>query len=95
MIKTGQVDTYHIGEGKQVIIMFEDIFGMASGRHKSVADAYASLGYNVYVPKLIAHPYEGDIDIPKIMASAKSQNFKEMTDRFHQLVKHLEELGHK
>jgi dienelactone hydrolase len=30
--------------------MFEDIFGIESGRHKALADNYALEGYNVYLP---------------------------------------------
>ena len=30
--------------------MFEDIFGIDSGRHTAVADTYAKLGFKVYMP---------------------------------------------
>jgi hypothetical protein len=44
------VPVYHIGTGSRVIIIFTDIFGAFTGRHQSIADTYASWGYNVYLP---------------------------------------------
>jgi dienelactone hydrolase len=58
--------------------MVSDIFGATSGYHEAVADTYASLGYNVYLPELLSDPYTGEMDIGKIMANIKGQNVKLM-----------------
>ncbi len=50
MIDIDGLRVYKIGKGKKVLIMFEDIFGIDSGRHKAVADTYAKLGFKVYMP---------------------------------------------
>jgi len=44
---------YHVGYGTKVLILFEDIFGIDSGRHKAVADTYSVMGYNVYLPEFL------------------------------------------
>jgi dienelactone hydrolase len=50
------------------LIIFSDIFGANSSRHFSVADTYASFGYNVYLPELLVKPYALEvIDMDKIM----------------------------
>jgi dienelactone hydrolase len=41
---------YRIGSGKKVVVIMGDIFGVASGRNQSLADTFADLGYNVYMP---------------------------------------------
>ena len=46
----GGVKTYHIGEGNKTIVFIEDIFGVDSGRHRAIADYFAFLGYNVFLP---------------------------------------------
>lgn len=77
-----------------MLILFEDIFGMESSRHKSVADAYAGIGYNVYLPKLMLKPYVGEIDFPKMLACCKSEPASAMKPRLLKLLKHLEGKGH-
>ncbi len=62
--KTEDIDgvkVYHVGEGSKVLVLFEDIFGIESGRHKSLADTYAVMGYNVYLPEFLYPPYSGSI----------------------------------
>jgi dienelactone hydrolase len=45
------VPVYHTGKGNpRVLIIFSDIFGATSGRHRSVADIFASLHYEVFLP---------------------------------------------
>lgn len=41
---------YHVGEGHRALVLITDIFGMRSGRHRNVADLFANLGYNVFLP---------------------------------------------
>ena len=55
--------------------MASDIFGATSGKHEAFADTWASFGYNVYLPELLVEPYNGEMDLGKIIASIKSQNF--------------------
>lgn len=49
-IDLGGSKVYHSGSGSKYLILFEDIFGIDSGKHKTIADTYAQLGFNVYVP---------------------------------------------
>jgi dienelactone hydrolase len=41
---------YEAGSGDKALVLFEDIFGIESGRHKTIADTYAALGFRVYMP---------------------------------------------
>jgi dienelactone hydrolase len=52
---------YHVGQGNRVLVLFEDIFGIESGRHKAIADTYAVMGFNVYLPEFLEPPYSGSI----------------------------------
>lgn len=52
---------YHVGkEHDRVLVIISDIFGATSGRHQSVADTFAELGYNVYLPEILVNPYNPD-----------------------------------
>lgn len=75
--------------------MVSDIFGATSSKHETFADTWASLGYNVYLPELLVEPYNGEMDMGKIVASIKSQDFEVMKSRFEGVSKYLEEKGHK
>ena len=75
--------------------MISDIFGATSGRHQSVADTYASFGYNVFLPEILISPYDGEIDMPKIVASVKEQNWEIMEGRFKALHSYLIDKGYK
>ena len=44
------VPLYHVGKGKHALVILSDIFGATSGRHRNVADLFASLDYDVYLP---------------------------------------------
>lgn len=52
---------YHVGAGNRVLILFEDIFGIETGRHKAIADTYSQMGFNVFLPELLDAPYSGSI----------------------------------
>lgn len=52
-------------------MIFEDIFGIDSGRHKIVCDTYAALGYNVYLPELLDKAYVGEVNPPQIIQFIK------------------------
>ena len=75
--------------------MVSDIFGSTSGQHEAFADTFATFGYNVYLPELLVEPYNGEMDMGKIVASIKGQDFGVMRARFEGLVKYLEEKGQK
>jgi dienelactone hydrolase len=48
---------YNVGQNNQkVLIIFSNIFGAYSSRHRNIADTYASFGYNVYLPQLLLIP---------------------------------------
>ena len=70
------VPVYRMGSGNKVLLIVEDIFGIQSGRHKVMADLFAGLGYNVFMPELLDPPYKGEIDVPAIMANLKGQNLE-------------------
>ena len=65
------VKVYHCGSGKKALIILEDVFGIDSGRHKVVTDTYANMGYDVYLPELLDHPWTGGVDPPKIIGHIK------------------------
>ena len=60
-IDVGGVKVYEAGTGNKVLVMFEDIFGTESGKHKTIADTYAALGFRVYLPELLEPFYQGSI----------------------------------
>lgn len=86
------VPVYHVGEGHRTLVIFSDIFGATSGRHRNVADIFASLHYNVYLPELLVTPYEGEIG-PAIMDNIKGQDQAIMTEKFEKLKAYLESQG--
>lgn len=52
------VPVYHSGvPGPHTLFIFSDIFGATSGRHRNVADIFASLHYDVYLPEILVTPY--------------------------------------
>ncbi len=51
------VPLYHVGDGKRAIVIVSDIFGAKSGRHRNVADIFASLKYNVFLPEILSQPF--------------------------------------
>ena len=78
-INIGNTDCYHIGDSNKVLILIEDIFGNRSGRHETVADTFASFGYNVYMPSILINPYPEDaIDMKNMMDNIKGQNWEQM-----------------
>jgi dienelactone hydrolase len=79
---------YHIGQGERTLVIFSDIFGATSGRHRNVADLFASLHYNVYLPEILQTPYQGEIG-PAIMQNIKGQDQAVMTDKFEKLREYL------
>lgn len=87
---------YHIGNGSRVIIIITDIFGAFTGRHQSIADTYASWGYNVYLPEILNEVYVGDpTDMAKIVPYAQGLDQVKMNETFANLVAHVEKEGHK
>jgi hypothetical protein len=50
MVDAGGFQVYEIGTGNKPLVLFEDIFGIESGRHRVIADTYASLGFKVFMP---------------------------------------------
>lgn len=68
MLELGGLSLYEVGSGNKALVLFEDIFGIESGRHKTVADTYAALGFKVYMPEFLEPVFKGSIeDIPKIL----------------------------
>lgn len=68
IVDIGGVSLYEVGSGTKALVLFEDIFGIESGRHKTIADTYAELGFKVYLPEFLEPIYKGSIeDIPKLL----------------------------
>lgn len=86
------VPVYHSGKGDRFIVIVSDIFGASSGRHRSVADIFASLGYNVYLPEFLVTPFDGPIG-PAIMDNIKGQDINIMNAKYEKVVAHLATLG--
>ena len=88
---------YHVGDATsdKILILIEDIFGAESARHRSVADTFAELGYNVYMPKILITPYEGPMELGLIMANITSQDWARMEARFKGLLELINEKGPK
>lgn len=74
----GGTTVYHIGDSNKILVIVSDIFGATSGRHRNVADTFAALGYNVYLPEILVNPYDGEMDMPKIVENIKGQNWETM-----------------
>ena len=70
--------------------MFSDIYGIYTGRHFSVADSYADLGFNVYVPQILTNPYDSQ---GSIIDCIKSQDYNRMVKRFTDLLFYLNDKG--
>ena len=67
---------YHVGkQGNKPLLLVSDIFGATSGKHEAFADTWASFGYDVYLPELLTEPYNGEMDMGKIVACIKNQNY--------------------
>lgn len=73
------VPLYHVGKGKHALLILSDIFGATSGRHRNVADLFASLDYDVYLPEILVSPYTGSGDI---MENIKGQDQAIMAEKF-------------
>ena len=82
-MEIGGALVYHVGEGQRVLIIISDIFGAFSGRHLAVADTFAGLGYNVYIPEILENPYDGHKGSVKDIIKAQSQK------RMNGIFKHL------
>jgi dienelactone hydrolase len=83
------VPIYTSGSGDKVIVIFSDIFGAKSGRHRNIADHFASLGFNVFLPELAITPYDGVIDLPAIMKCISAQSLDQMKEKFGKVLKFL------
>jgi dienelactone hydrolase len=68
-------------------VIFSDIFGAKSGRHRNVADLFAAMGYQVFLPELLITPYEADF--PSIIDNVKGQDFELMNEKFQKVLKLL------
>lgn len=94
MIDIDGLRVYKIGKGKKVLVMFEDIFGIDSGRHMAVADTYAKLGFKVYLPQLLQPAYNGSIaDVPKIYQVVQQQVVDKIHAKYEKLRNHLKDEG--
>lgn len=78
--------------GPRTLFIFSDIFGATSGRHRNVADYFASLHYDVYLPQILINPYSGDLG-PAIMENIKGQDQAIMTAKFKKILAFLEGRG--
>lgn len=73
-----------------MLLILEDIFGINEGRHKTVCDTYATMGYNVYMPEFLDPPYSGGLDVPKILEHIKKVIvWKDINVKYEKLTKHL------
>ena len=64
--EVGGSKCYHSGSGEKYLMLMEDVWGATSCRHESVADTFADLGYNVYMPLCLEPAYVGDYDLPNL-----------------------------
>jgi dienelactone hydrolase len=74
------------------LVIFSDIFGINSGRRKSVADIFASLHYNVYLPEVLVTPYNEHLG-QSIMENIKGQDQAIMSENFEKVRVYLETKG--
>lgn len=75
-----------------MLVMFSDIFGAESGKHRSIADTYACLGFKVYLTQFLDPPYEGSIEeLAKIYEVVQMQKVATVRARFETLLKHIKE----
>lgn len=86
---------YEIGSGSRPLIVFEDIFGIESGRHQIIADTYAALGYNVFMPEFLDPVHKGSLeDVPKILETVSKQKMPALKDKYEKVMGYLAEKGH-
>lgn len=75
-------------------MLFEDIFGIDSGRHKTVADTYATLGFKVYLPEFLEPIYKGSIeDVPKILEVVGQQKMATIKAKYEKLSAYIKTQG--
>lgn len=83
IIDLGGFKVYEMGAGSRALILFEDIFGIESGRHKIIADTYAALGFKVYLPEFLEPVYKGSIeDVPKILEVVQQQKIDKIKTKY-------------
>ena len=59
-----------------------------------MADTYAVLGYNVFMPEFLDAPYSGSIeDVPKILEVVKKQQIADIKAKYEKLAKHINGIG--
>lgn len=94
MVNVGGFNIYEIGNGRKALVLFEDIFGIESGRHKIIADTYANLGFTVFLPEFLDPVYKGSIeDIPKILEVVQAQKIDKIKARYEKLSAHIKTCG--
>lgn len=72
-----------IGKGNKALVLFSDIFGVESGKHKSIADTYACLGFKVYLTEFLDPPYKGSLaELSKIFEVVQMQKVETVKARF-------------
>lgn len=85
---------YEAGTGTKALVLFEDIFGTESGRHRTLADTFASFGYIVYLPELLDPVYQGSIeDMPKLLEALQKQKIATIKSRYERLSQHIKAEG--
>jgi dienelactone hydrolase len=93
-VDLGGVTVYQVGTGSKALVLFEDIFGIDSGRHKTVADTYAALGFRVYLPEFLEPVYKGSIeDVPKILEVVQAQKISTIKAKYEKLSAHIKSEG--
>jgi dienelactone hydrolase len=94
MVDVGEFKVYEIGTGRKALVLFEDIFGIESGRHKTIADTYADLGFTVFLPEFLDPAYKGPIeDIPKILEVVQAQKIDKIKAKYEKLSAHIKTRG--
>jgi hypothetical protein len=94
LVDIGGFKVYEIGSARKALVLFEDIFGIESGRHKIIADTYAALGFTVFWPEFLDPVYQGSIeDIPKILEVVQAQKIDKIKARYQKLSANIKSRG--
>jgi dienelactone hydrolase len=90
------LNTYVVGPATatSALIVVHDAFGVNSGRHHQLCDAFAENGWRVYLPDLFGDETpvkdDGKVDFPKLLTFTWSKVGPSLTDK---LIPYIEQVG--
>lgn len=87
---------YEAGHGKTALVIFSDLYGMETGRHKAVADTFGALGFNVFMPEMLNPVFTGPLsDSAKMIEIVQQQKTATLEEKYEKLSKYLSQNDHK